>query len=97
VLKRVGAVFQRRLEDLQPVSFEPLIIEGLECLKERTECLGDCPDCAYFGPNIRTESDTIEMLALPTAHDLHIVTLVNHRLLSGAAYGRYKGCSTPLF
>ena len=27
-----------------------------------TECLGDCPDAAYFGPHILEESDEIEML-----------------------------------
>ena len=31
-------------------AFAPLMIRGLDCLRLRTECLGDCPDAAYFGP-----------------------------------------------
>ena len=69
------------------LQFAPLRIVGLDCLKDQTECLGDCPDAAYFGPNIEEDSDKIEMLSLDTADELHVVTLVNHRLLNAASYG----------
>ena len=30
--------------------------------QQGTQCLGDCPDAAYFGPNILEHSDVIDML-----------------------------------
>ena len=39
-----------------PIVFAPLYIIGLDCLREGTECLGDCPDAAYFGPHIQVMS-----------------------------------------
>ena len=72
---------------LQPVTFTPLKILGLECLERKTECLGDCPDAAYFGPHVREDSDDIQTLTLPTDEELHVVSLVNHRLLNASIYG----------
>ena len=68
------------------IKFTPLLIKGLECLEKDTECLGDCPDAAYFGPNVHAERDAIEMLRLPTDRELPGVTVLNHRQLRAAAY-----------
>ena len=54
--------------------------------QEGTECLGDCPDAAYFGPNVLEESDVIDMLNM-SEEDLHLISLVNHRLLNASTYG----------
>jgi hypothetical protein len=71
-----------------PLNTGPLLIKKLDCLKSASdECLGDCPDAAYFGPNILDDSDDIEMLRLQTDDDLHVVTMVDHRALSAAKYG----------
>ena len=87
-LAKVGAIIHRDLRDLKAVPFAPLMIQGLECLQSRnSECLGDCPDAAYFGPHISNESDSIEMLSLPSNNEFHLVTLVNHRLLNSSSYG----------
>jgi hypothetical protein len=51
-LSGVGQALQVDLGGVQPVVFTPLKIRGLECLAHRTECLGDCPDAAYFGPHV---------------------------------------------
>ena len=75
----VGAAFRRQVSAVPPVPFAPLMIRGLECLRRRTECLGDCPDAAYFGPNIEPDSDAIRMVSLVSDAELHVVTLVNHR------------------
>ena len=57
--------------------------QGLDCLDaEDEECLGDCPDAAYFGPHIRADSDRVKMLSLRRDDELHIVTIVNHRTLN---------------
>jgi hypothetical protein len=73
--------------------FSPLMIKGLECIKLRTNCLGDCPDAAYFGPNISPDSDDIDAFAaLASDTDLHIVTLANHRMLNTSVYGQWGGC-----
>jgi hypothetical protein len=88
MLAKVGTSFRRDLQGLQAAPFAPLMIQGLDCLKSRDhECLGDCPDAAYFGPHIRDEDDRIEMLSLLTDDELHLVTLVNHRLLNASSYG----------
>lgn len=92
-LAKVGQVFDRDVlhplasGQLQAVKFAPLMIRGLDCLKSRTECLGDCPDAAYFGPHIHEDTDDIEMLSLPTDNELHVIALVNHRLLNSSTYG----------
>jgi len=86
MLHQVGKSFHRRLPSLHYVEFAPLMIQGLECLKHKTECLGDCPDAAYFGPHIREDSDDIHMLKHPADHELHVVTIVNHRLLNASTY-----------
>jgi len=52
------------METKSRMNFGPLRIRGLDCLRENTECLGDCPDAAYFGLNIVEESDKIEMQSL---------------------------------
>ena len=46
----------------------------------------DCPDAAYFGPNILEDSDVIDMLEM-SGDDLHLVSVVNHRLLNASIYG----------
>ena len=71
----------------EPLTFTPLMIRGLECLEKDTECLGDCPDAAYYGPNVHADTDGIEMLQLKKADELHLVTAVNHRQLKAAIYG----------
>ena len=63
------------------------MILGLDCLKRGTQCLGDCPDAAYFGPHIRADSDEIKMLTLSSSEELHVVTMVNHRMLNASVYG----------
>jgi hypothetical protein len=88
-------------------SFGPLYIAaGTECLKDNTECLGGCPDAAYFGLNVVAEqqdddggngggsnhssasSHNFETLtAWPTINELHVVTMVNHRVLNTSIYG----------
>lgn len=67
--------------------FTPLLIKGLECLEKDTECLGDCPDAAYYGPHVLPDDDAIKMLQLRTEHQVHLVTMVNHRQLKAATYG----------
>lgn len=69
------------------VAFTPLLIKGLECLEQDTECLGDCPDAAYYGPHVRADTDDVRMLKLPTEAHVHVVTVVNHRELRAAVYG----------
>lgn len=86
-VSKIGRAFTRDLSALEPLMFRPLMILGLECLKNRTECLGDCPDATYFGPNVLEDSDSIDMLSLRTDQELHIVSLVNHRLLNASIYG----------
>jgi hypothetical protein len=91
-------------------SFGPLYIAaGTECLRDNTECLGGCPDAAYFGLNVAVEqqdddggdcgdggdgnhssasSHNFETLnAWPTINELHVVTMVNHRVLNASIYG----------
>ncbi|CAK0795980.1 unnamed protein product, partial [Prorocentrum cordatum] len=87
VLSAVGQVYGQEVSSLPPLEFRPLHIVGLDCLRLGTECLGDCPDASYFGPNILEDSDDIEMVSLPTDDDLHVVTMVNHRALRAAIYG----------
>jgi len=89
-LGAVGRALNRQgVEALQhsPLEFTPLIIKGLDCLAEDTECLGDCPDAAYFGPNVQAEADSIQMLRLSSDDEIHVITAVNHRQLKAAAYG----------
>ncbi|KAL1504155.1 hypothetical protein AB1Y20_010564 [Prymnesium parvum] len=87
-LESVGAAVDRRgLSSLPPLTFTPLLIRGLDCLEQRTECLGDCPDAAYFGPNVHADRDAVEMLQLQREDEVHLVTLVNHRQLHAAVYG----------
>ena len=50
-----------------------------QCLERGEDCLGDCPDAAYFGPHVLEDSDRVEMLRLATDAELHLVMLVNHR------------------
>ena len=95
VLSRVGEALEpaataaaaHPFTSLQPLVFTPLLIKGLECLEKHTNCLGDCPDAAYFGPNVHAERDEIEMLSLRTDDELHLVTLVHHRQLNSSVYG----------
>ena len=93
MLSAVGRVFGLGADQQQwsssleePLRFAPLHIVGLDCLKLGTECLGDCPDAAYFGPNIHPDRDDIEMLSLPTDDEFHVVTMVNHRALKAAVF-----------
>ena len=59
VMESIGSAMRRDLSSVPSLEFTPLKILGLECLKNNTECLGDCPDAAYFGPNIKTDSDEV--------------------------------------
>lgn len=86
MLKEVGEQLELNVEDVQPVKFDPLMIQGLECLKHDTQCLGDCPDAAYYGPYIREDSDVIDMLTLED-DEVHLVGLVNHRYWNVSVYG----------
>ena len=83
------ALNRQGVEALQhsPLEFTPLIIKGLDCLAADTECLGDCPDAAYFGPHVQAEADPIQMLRLSSDDEIHVITAVNHRQLKAAAYG----------
>ena len=53
--------------------------------QDDTGCLGDCPDAAYYGPNISPESDRIEAFTI-TPSQLHLVTLVDHRAINSTVY-----------
>ena len=75
------------LGSLPAVDFAPLKIIGIECLQQRTKCLGDGPDCAYFAPHVRADSDRFPLLRLRTDEELHLVTLVHHRRLNSSIYG----------
>jgi len=87
-LARVGRATNRAgIEELPSLPFTPLLIKGLECLKQDTECLGDCPDAAYFGPNIKPHADDIAMLRLDSDGDIHVIVAVNHRQLNSSIYG----------
>ena len=58
-LAAIGRAFNRQgLEALPPLEFGALHIKGLDCLAADTECLGDCPDAAYFGPHVQAEHAT---------------------------------------
>eukprot|EP00435_Cladocopium_sp_Y103_P049365 s542_g14.t2 len=85
MLKEVGEQLELTA-DVKPVKFAPLMIQGLECLKHDTQCLGDCPDAAYYGPYIREDSDVIDMLTLED-DEVHLVGLVNHRYWNVSVYG----------
>jgi hypothetical protein len=82
-LERVGRALSHEVgaavSSLSPVRFTPLKIVGLQCLERGEDCLGDCPDAAYFGPHVLEDSDRVEMLRLATDAELHLVMLVNHR------------------
>ena len=69
------------------VTFAALKFKGLECLQKRTKCLGDGPDAAYFAPNVHEDNDAMELLQLATKDEIHVVTLVHHRLQNTAIYG----------
>lgn len=87
-LAGVSKVFHKNVIPSAVVSFKPLMIRGLDCLKsESDECLGDCPDAAYFGPHIDEDKDQVEMLQLTSDDDLHILTVVDHRGLGAGIYG----------
>ena len=61
------------------------VADGTDCLLHDTECLGGCPDAAYFGLNVDKTKD-FESLAL-SLDELHVVTLVDHRALNNSVYG----------
>ena len=86
-LMRVAEAFKNKVQIKSRMDFGPLRIRGLDCLQENTECLGDCPDAAYLGLNVEEDSDNIEMQALRTDDEVHIVTLVNHRKVNASVYG----------
>ena len=87
-LTRLGHATNRKgLEEVDGLAFTPLLIKGLECLEQHTECLGDCPDAAYFGPNVQPHADEIEMLRLDSDDDVHLLVAVNHRQLNASVYG----------
>ena len=88
LLANVGRAFHRDLSAVPPpIAFTPLRIHGLECLEKGTECLGDCPDAAYYGPHVLPDSDRVEMLSLGSDDTLHLVSLVDHQKLGAATYG----------
>ena len=88
LLANVGRAFHRDLSAAPPpIAFTPLRIHGLECLEKGTECLGDCPDAAYYGPHVLPDSDRVEMLSLGSDDTLHLVSLVDHQKLGAATYG----------
>ncbi|KAL3906704.1 MAG: hypothetical protein SGPRY_010451 [Prymnesium sp.] len=70
----------------QPIDFTPLYLHGLDCLEQRSECLGDCPDAAYFGPNVRAGEERVDMLQL-REDEVHLITLVHHRRTNASVYG----------
>mmetsp|Transcript_24329 Transcript_24329/g.36081 ORF Transcript_24329/g.36081 Transcript_24329/m.36081 type:complete len:852 (+) Transcript_24329:171-2726(+) len=86
-LAKVLKALDNEHNNLNPMHFAPLHIKGLDCIQENTECLGDCPDAAYFGLNIQEASDSIKTLLLPTKNEFHLVTMVNHRQSNAAIYG----------
>ena len=77
----------RRLTVLVSLSFAPLKIIGLECLRQRTKCLGDGPDAAYFAPNVHEMHDEMELMRLQSDDELHIVVICHHRSLNASVYG----------
>ena len=61
--------------------------QRLRCLKRREECLGDCPDAAYYGPHVLADNNTVQLLRLERDDELHLLMLVNHRTLNVSVYG----------
>ena len=61
--------------------------QRLRCLKRREECLGDCPDAAYYGPHVLEDNNTVQLLRLERDDELHLIMLVNHRTLNVSVYG----------
>ena len=70
-------------------------IRGLDCLRSHAECLGDCPDAAYFGPHVKADDDAVEMLTLSAEGQVHIVTAVHHRQLNASIYGNHSHGRSP--
>ena len=70
-------------------SFGPLYVaDGTNCLRQDTECLGGCPDAAYFGLNVGNETASFETLpSWPSLNEVHVVTLVDHCSLNNSVYG----------
>ena len=76
------------------ITFNPLIIRGLDCLRQKQDCLGDCPDAAYFGPNIDEAINEIELLKL-LYNQIHIMTLVNHKAVNTSVYSSVAIIAPP--
>ena len=77
------------------IPFGPLYIRGLHCIHNFTECLGDCPDAAYFGSHIRDDTDVIPALTLTRNDELHVMTMVDHRRTQAATYSSVALLTSP--
>mmetsp|Transcript_423 Transcript_423/g.1085 ORF Transcript_423/g.1085 Transcript_423/m.1085 type:complete len:953 (+) Transcript_423:294-3152(+) len=94
LVKTVGRALRRDLTALHPIVFQPLKIRGLECLRDHTNCLGDSPDAAYFGPNIDHDGEEIPLLQLEE-HQVHLVTLVDHKAANTSVYSSVAILAPP--
>ena len=87
LLANVGRAFHRDLSAAPPpIAFTPLRHPRPRVPREGDECLGDCPDAAYYGPHVLPDSDRVEMLSLGSDDTLHLVSLVDHQQLGAATY-----------
>ncbi|KAL7545331.1 hypothetical protein ACHAWF_008682 [Thalassiosira exigua] len=72
---------------IETIDFNPLDIRGLNCIDNvGHQCLGDCPDAAYFGSNIHNSSDNIKSLILSKDNEFHLATLVDHKRSNMSIY-----------
>ena len=69
------------------IPFNPLYILGLNCVENiGHQCLGDCPDAAYFGSNIHPNHERIESLSLRNDNEFHLISMVDHRQTNASIY-----------
>ena len=77
------------------IPFGPLYIRGLHCIRNFTACLGECPDAAYFGTNVRHDSDRVVALNLKGNDELHIITMIDHRRTQVSTYSSVALLASP--
>ena len=96
IVAGAGETFRRDFSSVKPIQFNPLYIIGTECLRNGSKaCLGDCPDAAYFGPNIFAGNDTVRTFQMLSDDEVDIVTLVNHKKQKTGVYNSIAVMSSP--
>ena len=94
-LARLEGYDQTNTLTIDRIPFGPLYIRGLHCVNNFTQCLGDCPDAAYYGSNIRNNTDVIPALQLKRHDELHWIALVDHRYTKAATYSNVALLTSP--